>query len=136
MKSKVRKKKKKKIKKKKEEKKEKNIEKAEKRRNRANTICSTSANFDFGQFDFGQLAEVELAEVELAEVEHPRHNHPRWAGVASQKKRRRVCFADKFCAWAQIHTGLIERHGKGKNADTAQIHLLSGPDPQNVAGDE
>ena len=33
--------------------------------NRANTICSTSANFDFGQFDFGQLAEVELAEVEF-----------------------------------------------------------------------
>ena len=37
-----------------------------KRRNRAITICSTSANFDFGQ-----LAEVELAEVELAQVEHP-----------------------------------------------------------------
>ena len=40
-----------------------------------NTICSTSANFDFGQFDFGQLAEVELAEVELAEVEHPHPGH-------------------------------------------------------------
>ena len=52
-----------------------------KRRNRANTICSTSANFDFGQFDFGQLAEVELSEVELAEVEHPRHTpRSKWIG--------------------------------------------------------
>ena len=47
-----------------EEEEEKESEK-ERERNQENfTICSTSANFDFGQFDFGPLAEVELAEVE------------------------------------------------------------------------
>ena len=36
----------------------------QKEEKRANTICSTSAKFDFGQFDIGQLAEIKLAEIE------------------------------------------------------------------------
>ena len=53
------KKKTKKKKKKKKRRKQENEEKEETEGTEPNTICSTWANFDFGQINFGQLAEVE-----------------------------------------------------------------------------